>query len=150
MTAPSDPTGGLEPIRQIAHQMEEERRKAGIGLRALAARVLAEEPSDDLRDAVLVALGWTTRMEWNGTFWVRPDGKKHTSGTPNPLTSLDAAASAMPAGWTVRLFQAPGGDWHVRLFDPSCMMRWATMDPITEPRARTAAALRAMAAEVGE
>lgn len=29
MTAPSDdPTGGMEPIRQIAHQMEEERRKA--------------------------------------------------------------------------------------------------------------------------
>lgn len=51
MTAPSDPTGGMEPIRQIAHQMEEERRKAaGIDLRALIAECDASPPDTDGSD----------------------------------------------------------------------------------------------------
>ena len=101
-------------------------------LLALADRVCAEEPSYDLSCALKQAIGHDDPL-WH----FRPY-----------LTSLDAAVSAMPAGWTVHLFQTPDGDWHVQLFDPSCMLRWATMDPITEPRARTAAALRAMAVEV--
>ena len=51
MTAPSDPTAGMEPIRQIAHQMEEDRRKAaGIDLRALIAECDASPPDTDGSD----------------------------------------------------------------------------------------------------
>jgi hypothetical protein len=114
-------------------------------LRALAARCCAGETSDELRDAVLIALGWTTRMEWNGTFWVRPDGRKCTSGTPNPLTDLNASAAAMPAGWRMRIYA----------MDEVCIFAWseAACTSIeacapTERHARTAAALMARAAEL--
>lgn len=106
-------------------------------LRALAARVLAEEPSDELRSAVLDAIGHHV-----------PDGAFFDMWRPNPLTSHDAAFVAMPAGWTVHLFQTRDGDWHVQLYDPSCMMRWATLNPIPSlPRALTAAGLLARAIE---
>jgi hypothetical protein len=59
-------------------------------LRALAARVLAEEPSDELRDAVLDAIGHHV-----------PPGAFYDLWRPNPLTSHDAAFDAMPAGWRI-------------------------------------------------
>lgn len=69
-----------------------------IHLRALAARVRTEEPSDELRDAALIAMGWEIR---SGTMrawrYVSPDGTLRPS-PPNPLTSIDAAAQAMPEG----------------------------------------------------
>lgn len=123
-------------------------------LRALAARVLGEEPSDELRNAVLVALGWRWSDFRDGMF--DPDGtfiNRHYF--PTPLTSLDAAASAMPAGWIVIITTAPGKNCTVDAArdygdgpepDPENWIT-ASAEAPTEPRARTAAALRAMAAE---
>lgn len=121
-------------------------------LRALAARVVGEEPSDELRNAVLVALGWKMDIEplAAGLLPLMQSPAGHvTSLPPTPLTSHDAAFGAMPAGWTLHLFQTPDEGWHVQLYDPSCMMRWATMDRATDlPRAVTAAGLLARAADI--
>ena len=97
-----DPTGHpLDPIRQIADDMEAERRaksqdRARV-LLALADRVCAEEPSRELRDAVLLEIGWEVLPD--GRTWARfvpPDDFENVNehDAPNPLASLDAAASA--------------------------------------------------------
>jgi hypothetical protein len=80
-----------------------------------------------------------------GSTWVKPDGETRTTGLPRILTSIDAAASLMPEGWWMpHLRQEYGSIW-VR-FDRLDGKR-ASGASRTEPQARTAAALRAMAVE---
>lgn len=118
-------------------------------LRALADRVCAEEPSDKLQDAVLLAFGWEELR--NGS-WRKfyPPGSyddRHWANLPTPLHSLDDAAAMMPAGWRIRdmLEQAELG-WTVEVWKIG--LRRIIVTAPTEPRARTAAALRAMAADM--
>jgi hypothetical protein len=56
---------------------------------ALAVRVRTEEPSDELRDAVLIACGWIT--DGRGVWW-RVPGFFATRKPPNPLTSIVGGA----------------------------------------------------------
>lgn len=108
-------------------------------LRALAQRVRTEEPTEALRDAVLIAFGWTHHYR---DMWITTSRDLAPSPIPNPLTSIDAAAALMPEGWSliVRIqddgwasASASKGDLVIREGAP------------TEPRARCAAALEAMA-----
>ena len=66
--------------------------------------------------------------------------------SPNYTTSIDAAASLQPVGWRVgTVAHWPEQKvWHVAL---SRRTRTVSGDAPTEPQARTAAALRAMAAD---
>lgn len=102
-------------------------------LLALALRVEREEPSDELHWCIQEAV----HPEWRRT-------------TAEPYTtSLDAAASLMPPGWVVNdVNQSIHGFWYIRLWpaDPSAIGMSEGNAP-TEPRARTAAALRARAQE---
>jgi hypothetical protein len=131
-----DPTGHpLDPIRQIANDMEAERRakaqdRARV-LLALADRVEREEPSFDLSCALKQAIGHDDPL-WH----FRPY-----------LTSLDAAASAMPAGWRIWQIEQTDTGFSVALYHPERAAHPIRASAPDEPRARTAAALRAMAAE---
>ena len=58
-------------------------------LRALASRVETEEPSEELRSAVLTAFG--SEAEW--------------LTAPNPLVSVDDAKAFQPEGWSVLVIQ---------------------------------------------
>ena len=117
-------------------------------LRALAARVRTEEPSDALRDAVLIAMEWIT--DGRGVWWRAP-GFFATRKPPNPLTSIDAAAQAMPEGLFVAFEHTPAHDWLAAVHRP--IIGTDDFDLVTqvyaptEPQARTSAALEAMAAE---
>lgn len=118
-------------------------------LRALAARVLAEEPSRELMDAVLIEMGWITDGK---DYWRRRGSLTwQRFPPPNPLTSHDAAFAAMPAGWTYRA--SNDGCIHVIV--------WQKIEPdgiiiaheaLSLPRALTAAGLlaRAVDAEQGD
>lgn len=101
-------------------------------LRALADRVCSEEPWDGLRMDVLAAFGWTR----NGN---SADRK------PDPLRNLSDAAAMMPAGWSVTIRQA-AFDWSVVASAETPPYRSLRISAPTEPRARTATALRVMAA----
>jgi hypothetical protein len=116
-------------------------------LLALADRVETEEPSEELRRAVLVACGWVDRDDEYDN-WSTPGGGVWPA--PHPLRSLDAAASLMPP--TVQ-------EVTVRNYPTGTYVRATTKDgtPIysemlakggpCEAQARTAAALRAIAME---
>jgi len=114
-------------------------------LLALADRVCAEEPTGELRDAVLIAMGWNTDRK--GVWW-QPRRSLNTRNPPNPLTSRDAAAGAMPEGWRIGHMTQDEDSFCVEAYreEPD---NFASAEAPDEPRARTAAALRAMAAEVG-
>jgi len=113
-------------------------------LRALAERVRTEEPSDELRDAVLIAMGWTRPAA--PTSWVLRDPKGIPKiFPPNPLTSLDAAAEAMPEGWRCRFGWLDDGGTYAYARHPDHEKPVHCIAP-TEPHARCAAALLAMAA----
>ena len=102
-------------------------------LEALAQRVEREESSVDLDIAVLDAL--------TGTEYEPPYYQPFTS-------SLDAAASLMPPGWYVSgLEDAYDDSWVSCLLCKKSTGMSAQGTAPTEPRARTAAALRAMAME---
>ena len=122
-------------------------------LRALAARCCAGETTDELRDAVAIALGWVTDgvfWSWGDGAWRSPDGAI-CARQPNPLTDLNASASAMPAGWAVNIIRQSAGEWFVGLWRPwqgPSKKIWAQGIAPTEPLARTAAALMAMTAEL--
>ena len=119
-------------------------------LRALAARVRTEEPSDALRDAVLIALGWDRITNPPYTWW-RTQDRFWGQNPPNPLTSLDAAAQAMPEGLFVACEHTRANDWLAAVHRP--IIGTDDFDLVTqvyaptEPQARTSAALEAMAAE---
>lgn len=121
-------------------------------LRALAARVLAEEPSEELRDAVLDALKIPSRepaIEEDGT----PSGFVFIEC--DPLISHDAAFAAMPDAWEITICQEKSR-WCVILRCPEAegddgnivIEEYAP----TLPRALTAAGLlaRAVDAEQGD
>ena len=117
-------------------------------LRALAARVQTEEPTEALRDAVLIACGWTHHYR---DMWITTSGDLAASPIPNPLTSLDAAAALMPEGLFVSFENTRAGDWRAAVHRP--IIGTDDFDLVTqvhaptEPQARTSAALEAMAAE---
>lgn len=127
-------------------------------LRALAARVLGEEPSRELDADIWDALGLTYAAELAAKDWMRrhknrPRRDYLLAWSPAFTTSHDAAFGAMPAGFTVQITQEDRGLWRV---DVSA--RWDTDDEMTEwlfdvhapslPRAVTAAGLMARAAEM--
>ena len=100
-------------------------------LLALAERVEREEPSAELAVAVMRATNWTSEG--------------------NPLRSLDAVVRLVPAGWIVTdstqyVTENGGTRWHHSLWsEQHDNERMVSGDAPTEPRARTAAALRARA-----
>lgn len=102
-------------------------------IRALASRVETEESSEELRAAVLTAFGSEAEPE----------------SAPDPLRSVDDAARMMPHGWRANLVQLFSGRWYfvclVRVGLPDYLILRPT--GVTEPRARTAANLRALAWE---
>lgn len=103
-------------------------------LLALADRVEREEPSFDLSSALKQAIGHDDPL-WH----FRPY-----------LTSLDAAASAMPKGWRIWMIDQSDTGFAVTMHRPSAIGSLVvSAEAPTEPRARLAAALRAMAVEVG-
>lgn len=127
-------------------------------LLALADRVCAEEPSRELDADVWDTIGLTPIQEKFARDWCYQNG--HQSGRTDLTrrlyllawsraytTSRDAAAGAMPDEWSVYRIEQNSGWWHVSLmgWDDRSVSGFAP----DEPRARTAAALRAMAAEVG-
>jgi hypothetical protein len=94
----------------------------------LAYRVETEEPSDELRDAV------NTFMKFQKAPW---------STMPNPLQNLSDAADLMPEGWLIdRLIQYQEGTY-VEAYHPARIVASVNGRAPTEPRARTAAAIRA-------
>lgn len=122
-------------------------------LRALAARVRTEEPSDALRDTVLIALGWTPATAEDNFFGLYDPEGGYWAYPPDPLTSIDAAAGAMPEGWILTIETPSGmgctveGAWDYGDDpDPEDYLTIYSEAP-TEARARCAAALEAMAAE---
>jgi hypothetical protein len=72
----------------------------------------------------------------------------HHNDLPEPLTSIDAAAGLLPEGWYLMLTTPRGrvNAWVIRHDDDS-MADGITISAPTEPKARTAAALLARAAE---
>lgn len=107
---------------------------------ALALRVETEEPSRKLDAEIGRAIGWRQHPDVEG-FAIAP---RWTS-------SLDAAASLMPDGWEVAdlyQFRRAHEDtlrWRCGLYRDLKTDAQGTAD--TEPRARTAAAIRAIAME---
>ena len=99
-------------------------------LRALASCVETEEPSEELRAAVLSAFG--SEAEW--------------LTAPNPLRSVDDAKAFQPAGWSICVFSTHDL-WACEMLKVGVKYSdgaFAVTAP-TEPRARTAAALHALA-----
>ena len=107
-------------------------------IRALASRVETEEPTDDLRAAVLTAFG----------------SEAEPGLEPDPLVSVDDAKAFQPDRWRVYMLEQGGQTW-------TCMMQtvrqkqagqprlpsYEQATAYTEPCARTAANLRALAWE---
>jgi hypothetical protein len=65
----------------------------------LIARVIAGPGSRELSDEVARALGWRT---WNGSnviCWQLGNGTVHWHHAPDYSQSIDAAVTAIPAGW---------------------------------------------------
>jgi hypothetical protein len=119
-------------------------------LRALAARCCAGETTDELRDAVLIALGWG--VTFSGGLWVSPDSEI-VDAAPNPLTDINASAAAMPAGWRIiKLMEQVGWGFSIEVWKQGYPIIWVRPSAdlpagLTERHARTAAALMARAAE---
>lgn len=129
--------------------------------RALAERAEREGASRELRDAVLLALGWEKRHEfgydpvyqkyYDTDFWYEPN-QQWPSGTTTPpeiVSSLDAVAALMRdrlPGWRVAVHQGTDNCWSMcwRSSPPHNSQQG---DAPTEPLSRLAAALRAMAVE---
>lgn len=104
-------------------------------LLALADRVEREEPSEWLDGDIRTAVGYAPGQAWEAY-----------------TASLDAAASLVPEGWVVYdIMQSINEPWYVSLWskDPSVIGLVEGNAP-DEPRARTAAALRARAQEMGD
>lgn len=116
-------------------------------LLALAERVKTEHQTYGLLNQVLTAFGWQEHTPH--AVWLCPQGLiTPIRDRPNPLTSRDAAAGAMPEGWRIGHMAQDEDSFYVEAYreEPD---NFASAEAPTEPRARTAAALRAMAAEVG-
>lgn len=118
---------------------------------ALAERVeAATEPDRELRDDIMLALGWTYRIPGGLKFhyWFDPSGKR--IDPPDPLRSLDGAMTLIgeESFWRVG-HDGEGPDpslFSARVFDPIAMKGPRLALAETAPLALTAAALRARAA----
>lgn len=121
-------------------------------LRALAARVLGEEPSRELDADIWDALGLTYAAELAAKDWMRrhknrPRRDYLLAWSPAFTASHDAAFGAMPAGWRVRTGWLDDGSFYA-------FSRHADHDDTVHanapslPRAVTAAGLLARAAEM--
>lgn len=116
-------------------------------LRTLADRAETEEPTLALRRLVVQAGPWT---RYPGEGWAIPHGPMHRR-MPDPLTSRDDAAGLMPEGWEVDHIGQENGLWMATLrhSDPNIGDDgYVSAIAPDEPRARTAAALRATAAQL--
>lgn len=101
-------------------------------IHALASRVETEESTDDLRAAVLTAFG----------------SEAEPGSAPDPLRSVDDAKAFQPEGWRVLVVQQALGRWRCVLHKPAWPLnQFEEGEAPAEPRARTAAALRALAWE---
>jgi hypothetical protein len=114
-------------------------------LRALATRVAAAEATNE---EIAVAVGWH-QAEGNSNIWELPGSGRGQLGCPAFLTSLDAAASIMPAGHTTHLGQTDAGTWEAE----ATPIPYGTgvlhgIAALTEPQARSALALLCLAAEM--
>lgn len=114
-------------------------------LLALADRIEREEPSQDLDYAILTAAKGRPLYPLGTAIYGAPIPPRYTA-------SLDAAASLVPKGWkTSRVMADMDGHIQVILERPnpptihSVVSIWAYAPD--EPRARAAAALRAIAQE---
>lgn len=119
-------------------------------LLALADRVEREEPSRELDARIAKAIGWTQNDprdadDWAG--WTDPARPGRIFIPRHWTSSLDAAASLCPAGW--KLCDVWVIEYVVvRLLNAARTYAVGMADD--EPRARTAAALRARAQEMGD
>lgn len=115
------------------------------GLRALSARVVADEISEDLRNAILLSTGWRQRQ---GRHWTPPHLEYGWTLTPaSPLTSIDDAFKVMPEGWFVFRIEEDRNTWRVEVRFGN---RRAVRRAPDLPRAWTAAALEARAIDAEE
>jgi hypothetical protein len=115
-----------------------------ISLSELATRVEVELPTYELLEGIASGLGWKQGPGRSSKLW--RDSKDFTCKLPPWLSSIDAAASLMPEGWFPSISELPGGRWEVLLErkDGARIL----VESLSEPQARTAAALRAREAEV--
>lgn len=127
-------------------------------LTTLAARTEREPPSRELEAEIAFALGLDLGQVNGRTFrqafmwWMETgddiDGLCRHWNVPRWLTSLDAAASAMPEGIEVVVVQfAVNAGWLCRALRGYKLLSEGNAP--TEPQARTAAALRAQEAAGG-
>ncbi len=125
-------------------------------LRALAARVLGEEPSRELDADIWDALGLTYAAELAAKDWMRrhknrPRRDYLLAWSPAFTASHDAAFGAMPAGWRIWGIEHRDDGYRVALFEPDqggTIRVKVDVDGPTLPRAVTAAGLLARAAEM--
>lgn len=120
-------------------------------LEALARRVETEEPSEELDADVLLAVGWPipheTQRNWSDALSIREYAIRCAAHPAyQPTRSRDAAAAIEPEGWRTWAMwdRGDGVDFtmaHITL------KKIAVGKAPTEPRARTAAALRAIGHE---
>ena len=99
-------------------------------IRALAARVETEEPTEELRAAVLDAFG--SEAEW--------------LTAPNPLVSVDDAKAFQPEGWAPIIALSETGVWRGTLSRTHGQSVRARANDLA--RMWTAANLRALAWEM--
>lgn len=127
-------------------------------LQALAARVeQAQGPDRALDSGIAQAVGWVERDDGYGMnsgwfpphdvsapAWFEQRGRHAYGFDVLPFTaSLDAALTLVPEGWRLIALGCDGEHWHCVLANQE--NDTVAGDAIDEPRARTAAALRALA-----
>lgn len=107
----------------------------------IASRIETDEPSDYLRDVINAFMGW----DWSAqerSLWRRGDETRTWATMPDPLHRRDDAAEMMPSGWRLTISQFEGAGWVVTAYRDRGRVSVYAQAP-TEPRARTAAAIRA-------
>lgn len=111
---------------------------------ALADRIEREEPSEELREAILVAWGWE-KMNTRSPWWMSPHRIEHRDqDAPDPLHSIDDAASLMPGGWMRGSYQDDVRCWVAEAREPGTIILIRATSS-TEASARAALACRVRA-----
>ena len=120
-------------------------------LEALAVRVEAEEPSEELDADVLLAVGWPipheTQRNWSDALSIREYAIRCAAHPAyQPTRSRDAAAAIEPEGWRTWAMwdHGNGVDFTLAHVSLKAIAKGKAKD---EPCARTAAAIRAIAME---
>jgi hypothetical protein len=109
-------------------------------LLVLASRCEEEKPSEALRDAIAVALGWVNLLPQSSSIrWRDPSGTTcYGFGPPDYVNSLDAASSIASPKCIVAMVGPVNGTWLANVADN---YSWGT----NEAMARTGAALKWLA-----